>query len=171
MLIEQQYLYVQVISIAENLDHIIVVEWIYNKKLSSVSTGADYADKYKLDVPRGYPGVGRKLPVVNHISKTLFGVTKKMRGNKHHISTLFMTFGQFLDHDITDTPSQACQVRKYVHIFCLLIYISSTLITLTLIKANPFYFLKHLSLLYQTCTKHVGPGTCQSSAKMFSLNF
>jgi len=69
---------------------------------------AEYVDKYKYDVPRGYPGFQPKLEPANKVSQELFQVEKETKGSRKHLSTLFMTFGQFVDHDITDTLVDRC---------------------------------------------------------------
>ena len=68
-------------------------------------------DQRRLDVPRGYPGFEPKLPTAHSISENLFQVKKKDSGNRKDLSTLFMTMGQFIDHDLIETPSQACKAR------------------------------------------------------------
>ncbi|XP_066927072.1 uncharacterized protein [Clytia hemisphaerica] len=76
---------------------------------------ASYADGY--DTPRGFPCNpspnkkfdSRSLPTSHQVSRNLFKITTENVKNQHSLSTLYMTFGQFLDHDITLTPHESCK--------------------------------------------------------------
>lgn len=51
-------------------------------------------------------------PTAHDVSRTLFKLTKKSVKNFKGLSTLFMTFGQFLDHDLALTPHEECKNKK-----------------------------------------------------------
>lgn len=66
---------------------------------------ASYVDGF--DTPRGFPGTDPLLPPANEVSTNLFPVERsdeRERENRDNLSVLFMTFGQFLDHDIALAP-------------------------------------------------------------------
>jgi len=71
-----------------------------------------YADDGTNDTPRGFPGTSPVLPPANAVTQQLFQVEKKNTGNDMKLTTLFMTFGQFLDHDVTETPMAKCNVTS-----------------------------------------------------------
>ena len=70
-----------------------------------------YAKDGKHDTPRGYPGTYPILPPPNAVTRELFTVEYANTGNKKLVTTLFMTFGQFLDHDLTFTPHSSCKQK------------------------------------------------------------
>lgn len=94
--------------------------------------GADYIDG---DTPRGFPchtnpiqfdssfddpnspsTINRwstSYPTPHQVSIAVFKITKKRVQNTRGLSTLFMTFGQFLDHDMTLTPHEECKKERY----------------------------------------------------------
>ena len=70
-----------------------------------------YARDGRHDTPRGFPNTYPVLPPANKVTQTVFQTERtnpKPSGANVHLSTLFMTFGQFLDHDITFTPHASC---------------------------------------------------------------
>jgi len=60
--------------------------------------GAEYVDLF--DTPRGFPGTKPKVPSANEVAQGTFQVERKNKMGSD-LTTLYMTFGQFLDHDIT----------------------------------------------------------------------
>ena len=65
------------------------------------------------DTPRGFPKAPlfkQTLPPPNSISESLFHVETTNTGNYRQLSVLFMTFGQFLDHDMVATPHASCTI-------------------------------------------------------------
>ena len=78
------------------------------------SLDADYVDKRRTDTPRGFPGTRPKVPPANEVSMAVFEAKKINGGNKNKLSTLFMTVGQFLDHDFALSDHGKCDVSKYV---------------------------------------------------------
>jgi len=77
----------------------------------SIIIAPAYADDDKHDTPRGFPGT-RVLPPVNAVSQQLFEVENENTGNSMQLTTLFMTFGQFLDHDVAETPQVPCKQKS-----------------------------------------------------------
>ena len=74
-----------------------------------------YSDERKVDLPRGFlhaPFFGDRSPPANLISNVLFDVEQENKGNSQHLSSMFMTFGQFLDHDMSLTPQGHCTVQR-----------------------------------------------------------
>ena len=72
--------------------------------------GADYVDGF--DTPRGFQGTKPFVQPANKITDELFKV-------EHHdketgdMSVLFMTFGQFLDHDVgLAAHNGECKLKK-----------------------------------------------------------
>ena len=75
-----------------------------NKNSYSFITAAQYVDR--VTTPRGYPDVDRNPPKpANEISQVLFQTEQQNRNLRStSLSILFMTFGQFIDHDLVETP-------------------------------------------------------------------
>lgn len=71
----------------------------------------EYASDGKFDTPRGFPNTNPVLPPPNAVTQQLFDVENQNSGSTKKITTLFMTFGQFLDHDFTETPHQSCKQK------------------------------------------------------------
>ena len=70
--------------------------------------GAKYVDGF--DIPRGFPGTPN-IPTAIEVSNELFKVEHQNKGTGD-LSVLFMTFGQFLDHDITLATHPECEIKR-----------------------------------------------------------
>lgn len=85
---------------------------IINSHYFHLIAGASYVDKFSIDVPKGFPHTKPKVKPANEISEKLFEVENKGSGNKKKLSSIFMTFGQFLDHDFTLVHEEKCKITK-----------------------------------------------------------
>lgn len=93
----------------------IISTWVYLLLMLTVFTkqiffhypfiGADYVDR--VDTPRGFPGTFPEVPPANKVSQALFNVEHTNKGNGH-LTVMFMTFGQFLDHDLALSTHPEC---------------------------------------------------------------
>lgn len=72
-------------------------------------TGADYVDG--TDTPRGFPGTSPVVPPANQVSNATFRVERTNKGNGH-LTVLFMTFGQFFDHDLALATHPECHEKR-----------------------------------------------------------
>ena len=101
--------------------------------MSNLTGGAKYFDQgifpngNGLDTPLGHPLVdnntvsefGFNFPSAQDISDTVFNISDTDNGNSNRVPHLFMTFGQFMDHDfayvIHPSPSSiGCRSRYLI---------------------------------------------------------
>ena len=75
-------------------------------------TGARYVDRRQVDTPRGFPGTSPTIPSANKVSMVAFEALETNGGNSRKLSTLFMTAGQFLDHDVGVSLHGSCGVTE-----------------------------------------------------------
>ena len=75
-------------------------------------TDSDYVDQRKVDIPRGFPKTRPDVPPPNKVSEAVFEARQHDDVKKQKLSTLFMSFGQFLDHDLAITLHGECNVRS-----------------------------------------------------------
>jgi len=73
---------------------------------------ADYVDANKLDTPRGFPGTKPVVAPPNRVSQAIFTAGKINKGNDEKLAVIFMTTGQFLDHDMVSGTHGPCDVTK-----------------------------------------------------------
>ena len=73
---------------------------------------AQYADG--VDLPRGHHRSYdyTHYPTPHQVSKASFHSKSQGFTNSKKLSTIFMTFGQFLDHDMSLTPHETCNVTE-----------------------------------------------------------
>lgn len=71
--------------------------------------GAQYADNF--DTPRGFPGTSPVIPTANQVSEELFKVENQNKGTGD-LAVMFMTMGQFLDHDMSVSPEGECHIEE-----------------------------------------------------------
>lgn len=80
------------------------------KKYSLISA-AKYFDEDGLDTPLGHPSLPDETRSAQEISDIMLDVTFSDLGNNKRVSHIFMTFGQFMDHDfayVIHGPSSLC---------------------------------------------------------------
>ena len=67
-----------------------------------------------VDLPRGHPHASdyEHLPTAHEVSRNVFTSVTDQTKNDKNMSVLFMTFGQFLDHDIAFSPHEECNVTE-----------------------------------------------------------
>lgn len=80
----------------------------------SFKIGSVYAAGTKGGIPRGFPGTKERLPTANQVSR---GVFRALRRNSQRtrlgVSVMYMTFGQFVDHDLTLVDhSSSCDTAR-----------------------------------------------------------
>jgi Animal haem peroxidase. len=73
--------------------------------------GGLYVDRRRVDTPRGFPET-TSIPSPNTVSQAVFEAQERNQGNLIKLSTLFMTTGQFLDHDVGLSIHGPCDVDK-----------------------------------------------------------
>ena len=66
-----------------------------------------------ITVPRGFPQTKPVLPPANLVSQSIFNVELQNNGNDNGLAVAFMTFGQFLDHDVTEVPILPCRLSQF----------------------------------------------------------
>ena len=65
--------------------------------------GAAYSDAAGVNTPISFPSTKYKVPTAHQVSNQFFKTAKTNNGgNRNKFSVLHTTFGQFLDHDITE---------------------------------------------------------------------
>ncbi|XP_066931789.1 peroxinectin A-like [Clytia hemisphaerica] len=72
---------------------------------------ADYVDG--ITTPRGFPNTSPVVPTANQVSEAVFQVETTNNGNGNGLAVSFMTFGQFLDHDLTEVQMNRCQLKVF----------------------------------------------------------
>ena len=72
---------------------------------------ADYVDG--ITTPRGFPNTSPVVPTANQVSEAVFQVEATNNGNGNGLAVSFMTFGQFLDHDLTEVQMKRCQLKVF----------------------------------------------------------
>uniref|UniRef100_A0A7M5UE79 Uncharacterized protein n=1 Tax=Clytia hemisphaerica TaxID=252671 RepID=A0A7M5UE79_9CNID len=73
---------------------------------------AEYVDRRQVDLPRGFPGSNpSNIPSANKVSIAVFKAKQENKGNNALLSTLFMTAGQFLDHDMALSLHGKCDIK------------------------------------------------------------
>ena len=75
-------------------------------------TVADYVDRRKTDTPRGFPGTLPIVPPPNMVTQDIFEAKTQNQGNRDKLAVIFMTIGQFLDHDIAFGDHGECDVTE-----------------------------------------------------------
>ena len=75
-------------------------------------TDARYVDRRQVDTPRGFPGTSPVIPSANKVSMAAFEAIETNGGNSKKLSTLFMTVGQFLDHDFGLSLHGRCRITE-----------------------------------------------------------
>eukprot|EP00111_Clytia_hemisphaerica_P006574 TCONS_00019053-protein len=73
---------------------------------------ANYVDQRQVDTPRGFPGTKPRVPPANKVSLAVFHAKQNDDGNRWKLSTLFMTMGQFLDHDFALVGHSKCKAQS-----------------------------------------------------------
>lgn len=94
------------------------------------SSEAKYFDDDGIDTPIGHPSLTdsseRGFPTAQEVSDTVFVIDRQDFGRSNRVSHIFMTFGQFVDHDITliehptakkDEDKVECERRYVLKIF------------------------------------------------------
>ena len=82
-------------------------------KANILILAAKYFDRDGLDTPLGHPSLPGfdKTRSVQEISDLMLDVTFTDLGNNKRVSPIFMTFGQFMDHDfayVIHGPTSVC---------------------------------------------------------------
>ena len=75
-------------------------------------TGARFFDSRGLGIPHGHPFLKqRNVPTAQDVSDKIFEIIDKDQGNAKKVSHIYMTFGQFIDHDLVSTlfNGEACK--------------------------------------------------------------
>ncbi|XP_066924530.1 lactoperoxidase-like [Clytia hemisphaerica] len=72
---------------------------------------ADYVDG--ITTPRGFPNTSPVVPTANQVSQAVFQVETTNNGNGNGLAVSFMSFGQFLDHDLTEVEMNRCQLKVF----------------------------------------------------------
>lgn len=64
-------------------------------------TGAKYFDPCGLDTPYGHPFLPqRKVTTLQDVPDEVFQIMNRDQGNRKKVSHIYMTFSQFIDHDL-----------------------------------------------------------------------
>jgi len=73
---------------------------------------SDYVDRRRVDTPRGFPGTSPIVPPPNMVTQDIFRAKVENQGNEDKLAVIFMTTGQFLDHDIAFGTHGKCDVTE-----------------------------------------------------------
>lgn len=108
----------------ERFLNICIIYWMNNESLSYyffiflqklkkyfLISAAKYFDEDGLDTPLGHPSLPDETRCAQKISDIMLDVTFSDLGNNKRVSHIFMTFGQFMDHDfayVIHGPSSLC---------------------------------------------------------------
>lgn len=72
--------------------------------------GADYVDLLNLDTPRGFPGTKPVVSTPHEVAGAVFSAHIENVQRARGLSSMFMAFGQFVDHDVGLTLHPSCDV-------------------------------------------------------------
>ena len=93
-----------------------------------------------LDTPLGHPLLDNdvisefgfnKFPSAQDISDTVFNISNRDDGNKGRVPHLFMTFGQFMDHDFAyvihpSSTSSGCRRRYLIKMYLIMVCVRAS---------------------------------------------
>lgn len=85
---------------------------LFSHLLLLTISAAQYNDG--VDLPRGHHHATdyKDLPTAHQVSTAVFKTFTGQVKNDKNMSVLFMTFGQFLDHDLSVAPHESCNVTE-----------------------------------------------------------